>query len=466
MRTIDVNFVGGENQSRSKFWSSQSSVNLYVDSQRTGSTASCLMPWPGEKMFSSGSDQPSRGFTLHDGNPYLIEGDRLIKIDSFGAREDLGYINGSGRCSFATDGVNLIIRTGSKTYIYNGSLFEVTDTDIENGQTAAYINSQVIYQGVGQRFGVADAGDPFNVDGLNYASAESYPDDIVQIVAFNERLYIGGTQSLEVWYNSLDGTPPFTRIGQSTTQVGVASPFSMATSDEYLYFLGSDSVAYRVSAYQPESVTPSAIAKELRESDKSDSQGYTVQIDGQYFYILQFPTSNKTLAYSEATGEWIRLSTGLGKDIPRHLINGYVYAFGKHLISDYRNGNIFEWDFDTYTSNGDEIVRQRDSAPINGIQLGVPGSRLLMSKAEFMFETGVGTSDSVDPSVMVSCSTNGGRSFTNETWINLGRSGENVLRVEWYKMISFYEIVLRIRVSDPNFVGIRGSSMSIKESGW
>lgn len=463
-QTVPLNFIGGENESRSRFWSSQSSVNLYVDTHVSGRSPSALLPWPGEKPFSTGLPEITRGFALHMTHVYLIEGDRLIQIDQNGTRADVGNIPGTDRCSLVSDGANLIIRNGSKTYRYNGTVSEITDSDLENAQTLTYINNQVLYQGLNARFCSADAGDPTSIDGLSYATTESYPDNLVQIYAFNERVYMGGEDSLEIWYNSGTGSPPFDRIQQSTTEVGVASPFSMANSDEYLYFLGSDDVVYRVSAYQPESVTPSAIAKEFRELVTSDAQGYVCQLDGQHFYIVQLPTSNKTLAFSERTGEWIRLSSGV--DLGRHLMNGYVFAFGKHLVCDYNSGDVYEWDFGTYTSNGATIIRQRDSAPVNGLQLGIPGSRILMSRAEAIMETGVGNTDTPDPEIMFSCSIDGGRSFTNEDWVKIGREGESVKRVEWYNMQSFYDVVIRIRVSDPCFVGFHGAAIDLKGAGW
>lgn len=466
MKTIPVNFVGAESKSRSRFWSSQSTVNLYIDLQGAGRTPTGLLPWPGEKVFSSGASGATRGMSLHNNKVYLILDTSLIEIDSDGNRATIGTIPGTGRCSLDTDGTNLVIRNGLKTYFYSTSLAEITDSDLENAQTLCYINNQFIYQGTSQRFGVANAGDPTTIDGLSYATAESYPDDIVQIYAFNERVYIGGSRSLEIWYNSGEGSPPFDRIQQSTTEIGVASPFTMANSDEYLYFLGDDDVVYRVSAYQPESVTPSAIAKELRESVTSDAQGYVVQLDGQHFYIVQLPTANKTLAYSEQIGEWIRLSTGTDLTFPRHLMNGYVYAFGKHLICDYDSGDVYEWDFDTYTSNGSTIIRQRDLAPVNGLQLGAPGKRLIMSRAEVIMETGVGNTSTPDPEIMVSSSIDGGRSFTNEDWLKIGREGESVKRVEWYNMQSFYDVVLRVRVSDPCFTGFHSAAIDLKEAGW
>ena len=431
-----------------------------------GRSSEALLAWPGEKPFSSGSAGISRGMIYHNNNVYLVIDESLVQIGPSGSRSTVGTIPGEGRCSLATDGTNLTIRNGIKTYNYTTSLAEVTDTDLENAQTVTYINNQAIYQGTGNRYGVADPGNPTTINSLNYGSAESVGDDLVQVYAFNERLYLAGTNSIEIWYNTGTGTPPFDRIQQSTSQVGVASPFTIGNSEDYIYFLGSDNIAYRMSSYQPESITPSTIAKEFREADTSDAQGYVVKLEGQTFYIVQLPTSGVTLAYSEATQEWIRLASGVSTPFGRHLMNGYVYAWGKHLVSDYDSGDVYEWDFDTFQSNTGTIIRQRDSATIGAEKVGAPGNRLAMSKAEFIVETGVGNSNVENPVAMISASYDGGRSFTNEDWIPLGRIGETRRRVEWYNMATFYDIIIRFRVSDPAFIAIHSAFIDLDVAGW
>ena len=115
-KTVPLNFVGGENESRSRFWSSQSSVNLYIDTHVSGRSPSALLPWPGEKAFSSGTSGTTRGMESHNGKVYLIVDTSLIEIDQDGNRTTIsGTIAGTGRCSMASDGTNLLIRTGSQT---------------------------------------------------------------------------------------------------------------------------------------------------------------------------------------------------------------------------------------------------------------------------------------------------------------------------------------------------------------
>lgn len=463
-KAVPVNFIGPESKSRSKTFSSQSSINFYIDTQTQGRTPQALMPWPGEKVWSSGSTAVSRGMGCMGGVPYIVTDTSLYSIDADGVKTEIGEVLGSERCSFATDGTNLVIRTGSATYLYDSSTLSlVTDTDLENAQTVTFLNNQAIYQGTNKRFGVADAGVPNAIDGLSYASAEAYGDNLVQVYSFQEKVYMLGERSIEVWYNSGAGDPPFDSIQGSTSNVGTASPFSAANTTDFLYFVGADDVVYRVSGYQPQSVTPSSIAKVLRESITSDAEGYCFVVEGQWFYLINLPSSNITLLFSESTNEWTRLSSGT--DYGRHLINGYCYAYGKHLVLDKDTDNVFEWDFDTYESNSETLIRERVSAPINAAQAGIGGERLLMDGIELIMETGVGNTDEPNPQIMVSFSYDGGRSFADETWVEIGREGESVQRVRVDNMASFYDLLIKVRVSDPNFISIHGASIRLKTAG-
>jgi len=466
LKTIPVDFVGGYKRSRSRAWSSQSSVNMYASVQSSGRTSEMLMPWPGEKLFSTGSGV-CRGLINHNETLYGVFGSTLYEISEIGVRTSVGTgIYGSGRCVMVSTGDSIVIRAGA-TYIYNGSVLSVVnDPDLEHAATLAYINQQVVYQGTSNKIFISNAGDYGSVSALNVGSAESIGDDLRQVYSFNERLYLAGSKSVEVWYNSGVGNPPFTKIDQGTASIGAASPYVLSSNDSYLYMLASDDNVYRTNAYQWQPIADESICKELRESSTVNAVGYCVNLDGYRFYIIQLPSSNKTLAYCQETGEWIRLSTGVSPDFFRHMIETYAYCYGRHLIGSNADSNIYEWDFNTFNSNGDTIIRQRDSAPINGIQLGIPGTRLFMNKAEFFMETGEATATNPNPEIMVSASYDNGRSFTSEDWIKTGRDGETIRRVEWYNCATFYDIVLRVRISDQFFTGIHGASIKVKPAGW
>lgn len=463
--TVPLGMIGGQKKSRSPLWSAERTVNLYTDTQATGRSNLALLPWPGEKLFSTDvQDTLSRGMRVHQDTLYIIRGTKLIRINSFGTQTVIGTVPGVSLCSMLSDGTNLLIRTGSSTLIYNGVTLTDITANMENGQTMALLNNQIIYQGLGNRFSVSDPGDPTTVNGLNYAAAEAVGDDLKQVIAFNERIYLFGERSIEIWYNTTVNNPPFERITQSTTtSVGAASAFSAATSDQALYFVGSDNNVYRMTAYSPELISDSAIASELRQLDTGTALGFVAKIDSQNFYIIQIPQGDRTLAFSEKTNEWITLSSGT--EGGRHRMISYAFCYNKHLIYDANTCDVLEWSFTTNDSNGSPLIRQRDSAPINGALIGAPGRRLCTNRIDFMLETGVGNADVENPKIMVSASLDGGRTFTQEEWLPLGRAGDSVRTVTWYKTLSFYDMLVRIRCSDSCFLAIHGASVDLKLDG-
>jgi len=466
-KTVPIQIVGQTYQHRSRPLSSQRTLNLIPEFNVTGKKESSLTNWPGSKSFTleGGTD---RGMHVFNNVAYKVTGNTLKKINSDKTVTDIGTILGANRCIFANDGTNMIITTGGAGYQYvdgTNTLTEITDSDFENGNSVAFLNSQMIFDGNGGRFQVANPGDPDNIESNNFATAESSPDDTIRVYTFGERLYLFGERTIETWYNSGTGNPPFDRVNGGTMQIGLAAVHSVTESRDFVYFLGSDKSVYRFSAAQAQSITPVAIAHEFESySDVSDAIANMVQIEGQYFYILKFPTAGKTFAFNEASQGWFELSTGADQD--NYILNSYVEAYGKKLIAD--NGNVLELDLDTYTDNGETIIRERVTAPLDGSAIGLEGGRVTMSRLQIIMETGTGliTGQGSIPQMTFEASYDGGKSWTNADTVEIGRLGESRTKVEWYNMASFLEVCFRIRVSDPVFISIHSASIDISAGGW
>ena len=378
-------------------------------------------------------------------------------------KTSIGTILGSNPCVFADDGNSMRIATGSRDYIYDGStLAEITDPDLTPGNSVAYLNQQMINDSSGGQFQVSNVGDPDNIDALNVATAESAPDDTVRVYTFNERLYLfGDRNNTEAWYNSGTGNPPFDRIQGGTMNIAIGAVYSVAASAEFMYFFGFDKSVYRVSAYQAQKITPNAIANTFENfTTSSDARGYTLAFEGQYFYVLNFPTEGQTWCYSEAGNAWFQLSTGA--DQSNYIGTSYAFCYGKHLIAN--AGDVRELDLDIYTSNGLPMIRERVSAPI----VDPTGQRIMMNRFQLIMEVGVGliSGQGVDPQIMFEASYDGGKSWTNESWIDIGRMSEGRIKVEWFNMASAYEIMVRFRVSDPVFISVHSAAIDIRPGGW
>lgn len=465
-QTVELKVVQGENRSRSTSFSNQSCINFYIDNQKSGRTQFALMPWPGEKSFSLGvSGKKTRGFRVVNGVPYILNGTSLYRIKEDGSQVYLAKVPGSQIVSMADDGYNLIIRN-------SGSIAFVNQKFIFSGNGATYLwNTKEIkainvptFNNPGEYVSTqVDSTTSFNAIG----EARLLGDDILQVFAFQKKIIMGGTDSIEIFVDTGDTPQPINSAQQAATnKVGVGSRLSMAETPNFLYLLGADNVVYRMSNIELSPISSSAISRVISNANKKDAQGFTCNLDGQWFYILQMPYDNLTLAFSEATGEWVRLATGTGLPIQRHLISGYGECYNKKLVADNDSADVYEWDFNTYKSNNNIIVRQFDTAPINGLMLGAAGQRLIAKKVQLIMQTGVGSTKDRDPQIMVQYSIDGGRTYSEEQWLRLRREGESTSLVDFYVDHTFYDIQFRVKISDPVFSSFHSGSIEIKAAGY
>jgi hypothetical protein len=100
------------------------------------------------------------------------------------------------------------------------------------------------------------------VDALDFASAESSPSYLVDVLAIGDVLYLGCKDKIEAWYPTGDGTLPFQRITQRTTSRGVVATSCMAELDNALHFVGDDRSVYRMSEV-PERISNHGIDEQL-----------------------------------------------------------------------------------------------------------------------------------------------------------------------------------------------------------
>lgn len=468
-KTVGVKIFGPTDQSRSVPFNSQRTLNLFPEVNPEGRSTGALHSFPGAKSWSSGSDsEPDRGLYLMGNFAYKLSGTNLYKVDSLGAQTNIGTISGTGRAIFADNGGILVIVASGNVYTYDGTTFVAAAAGLfQTPNSVAQINNQYIYDGDADGWQMSNVGAPTTFNGANYAFAESQGDDLKRAYSFNQLVYFFGDKSIEPWYDSGDGNPPFNRIDGAIMEIGLEATYSLANNEKAMYFLGSDRKIHRIVGQSESSVTPEWLHYKLSNfTTVSDAIGFCFTIYGQNFYCINFIAENKTYCYSETTEFWFDLACGVTEDA--HYASSYIYAFGKHLIADRRNGNIYEWDFLTYTDNGTTIVRERTLQVINSTPLDAPGQRIQMSRFKLLVENGVGliTGQGENPQIMLTPSFDGGRTWGSEVTLNVGRMGEWSKVVEWYSLQSFYDLVIKLRMTDPVFWSLQDASIDIRLAGY
>jgi hypothetical protein len=399
---------------------------------------------------------------------FRVVGNTLYQVDSTGTHTSRGTIPGAARCIFANDGVNLFIVTGTSVFWYDGStVVQVTDPDIDGSKAVTIINNQFVYT-KDTLYVVSDVGDGSSASGLNAAGAEVSPDNLVRAYTFDQVVYLLGERTVQLIYNSGVGSPPFDNVEGSLISIGCAAIHSVANTKDAIYWLGSDRSVYRARGGAEERISSTAIANAVEGYDRvDDAFAYTFVFQGKEFYAIDFPDAQQTWCLNEELGTdgWFELSAGTeGGD---YNIASLVNVFGKNLIGDKATGDLYELDINRFDNNGAVYQRRRVLASISGENIGNRGKRMQMSRFELIMEMGVGliTGQGEDPKIMLEYSTDGGKSWREGDWLRIGRLGETNIRAEWWSMISFYDLMIRITTSDAVDYSIYSGSIDIRLAG-
>ena len=465
-QTVPFQFVGSTYQSRSRPLSSQNTVNMYVQVNERGKDPASMHPFPGQKLLFTATGDLDRGMHRMAEVLYRVLDNVLYRFDINGGNTALGVMSGEARCIFADDGENLVI-VAEKVYVYSSftnTFVENTNVNLVDVLSVTILNNQFIYTTAKLSF-MSAPGDPLSVSGLDGIGAESSPDNLVRDYAFNQTLYRFGVRTTEPWYNTGVGSPPIDRIDGQEFSIGLAAIHSLTNTDNALYWLGDDHAIYRVSGGMHQRISDDGISNTIEKmAVVSDAFGYALTLQGMDFYVITFPSGNKTFMLNEVLGVngWSELTSGTNGDA--YSGTSLVEVYGKNIVA--RKGELLELSLNEYTENSDVMLRQRTGLPITrkNIPSPIKGRKIKISRIDFIMEQGVGliTGQGKVPRMLLELSFDGGRSYAHSQWVELGRMGQNTIEVIADVLASGYEIVPRITISDPVPVSIFSTTVDIK----
>ena len=470
IKNIPLNTTGPSYQSRSRPLSSQQTSNFYQQVVEEGSDSFVLHSFFGLKNSGSVNPGTDRGMKRLAEVGYRIVGNDLIRFDKDGIHTVVGQIPGNNRMILDSDGFNLVIVGDDGQFIFNGTeVVTITDTNLVGSTSVTFINSQMLYGNpVTGLFILANPNDPGTANGLNAASPDSKPDKLVRPYAFKQNVYMFGERTVEPYWNSGEGNPPLARLDGQIFEIGLEAINSVANTDEFMYWLGDDNSIYKAVGGQRMRVSTSAISHAISGYDRvDDAIGYTFTEQGLNFYAITFPSANKTWCIVEDLADkgWFELSSDTNDGAYQG--TSLISVYGKNFVADTSNGKLYTLDIDTFTNDGEIIQRRRITSSVNGKVLQSPGTRIQMSRLEFMMEKGVGliNGQGEDPKIIIEISRDGGRSWFKEGFVRIGRLGETTLRVELYSLITDYEFMFRITTSDAVPFEIYSAAIDLRLAG-
>lgn len=464
MKVIPVEVAGPSYKDRSPQFANQRTQNMYLGPGRESKWAA--YDFYGCKPFLA-REGLDRGLYVFQDRLYQVSNDQLLRIDADGIVIVLGAVTGPNRCIFDDDGLNLFMATGDTPFVYNGTLVSpVTSTNLETPNSVNYLNGFFLYDGDEGRFQASDAGDGTTINDLSVGVANSDGDGILRGLVHDQLVYWYGSRSIEPWYFSGTGELPFERLEQGIIQLGLGATYSLAHDKDAMYCLGSDRQFYKISRSVAQPISTPAVREVEGFTTVSDAIGWTLTVENQQFYWVNFPTESRSFLYSITLNYWVDLSFGMNGE--RHLANSYAYCYGKHLVTDHRSGNIYELDKDTFTDNAEPRLRWREMAPITGSDIGLPGHQVTSGGLQLLMEVGVGlaSGQGIDPVLMCSSSGDGGKVFGEELHVPIGAMGDHRKNPVYDHFITGYSIVHRIGCSDPVYLSLFGGLGSFTDGGY
>lgn len=464
-------FVGPCYEHRSLTVSAQRLVNLYTENVEspTEETRVILIGTPGKVLFCTLPTLPIRAEWVcqANGRAFSVGGNTLYELFSDGTYVSRGTLNSSvGVVSIADNGLQMMLVDGTYGYILTlgtNLLQSITDLDFPGADMVVFQDGYFIFNSPNTgRFYITALYDGFDINGLDFATAEGAPDNIVGLVSDHRNIWLAGSSTFQIYFDSGAASFPFEDIRAAFIETGCAAKFSLAKLDNSVYWIGKDDkgqgVVYKAQNFSPVRISTHAIEFALQSyGDISDAIAYTYQEEGHSFYCLSFPTGNATWVYDAATASWHErtyLNNGL---LSRDRAASHMFAFNKHLVGDWENGNIYQSSLNVYTDNLLPIKRLRTCPHITK-----DGVRIFYHELQVFLETGMGldgVQQGTDPVSALRVSRDGGHTFSPERTSPLGKIGQYKARCQFNRLGSARDGVFEWSTTEPVKIVITGATL-------
>jgi hypothetical protein len=427
-------------------------VNLFLTQVEsgTGKAPFVLQSIPGYAEFAV-LGYALRGSIEVNGRFFVVAGPYLFELYSDGTNAALGTLSSNlGPVDMAQGLEQLVIVDGASGYVLrlNTNAFtRISSPGWRGSVRVAFLGGFFLFVAPEtQQFYWSAIDDATTLDALDFASAESAPDDIVGILVDHRDVMLLGTKSVEGW--RLTGTSAvFERNEGAIMEIGLCAPFAVQKVDSTFIWVGNDEngqgQVWMADGYRPVPIGSEAISTMLQAADLSQAVAYTYQQDGHSFYCLNAPGLETTLVFDVKTQQWHdRAELDDGSLTP---IRGtcHAFCFGKHFIGA-DDGKVYYLDKNKHTLNGNVLVRERTSPHNAAADL----SRIEFARFTLDCIVGEGKPDMTAPVVQMRYSNDGGKTWSAWREASLGALGEYASRVIFRRLGMGRDRVWQVRVTD------------------
>ncbi len=471
---MKIPLVGSSKQEDSLQFDAERTINLYAALNDTGREPSALVGRPGLYNDIIENNEPGRGlFTNHAGNMYLVAGADLFCVK--GEDSTLGSIGtldtSSGYVTFADNGLQLGICDGTYLYTYTYATFtfaKVTDVDLPSCGTLDYLDGYfIVNKNDSGSFYISALYDGRTWDALDFATAESSPDDLLRVKSAIGQLFLFGKYTSEVWTNSGASDFPFERVSGGKMEIGILGAHTVVEMDNTVFWVGRsknvNGAVYRANGFTPQKISNRFVERTIQDackySETPNLKAYSYEENGHLFYCITGSALSSTLCYDVSTGMWHE-RTYLDDDgnSSQHIVVDIASQAGNNYACSRLDGTVFrqtlsavsDYSLGAYAPR--EIVGERIFQTISN-----ENTRQRYNSLEILMETGVGLESgrdennydiTINPVAELYLSGDGGHTFKGGYQAAVGRQGKYNTRVIWRRLGIYNSLTIKVRMTD------------------
>lgn len=462
-------FIGPSGTDRSLRGSCERTVNMYLQGSDTNPKDVMLYAFPGLQIVHTLPSGPVRGlYEATTGQVYATTSTHLFEVFSgWTVIQRASIPNGTQPVSMTDDGTFLVLSVEGQGLVYSMAVHDIV-TIVPGEPTLTfgrlgYIDGRIVTNQPGtRRFWYSEVLNPTAWDALAYYGAEGRADPVLGLVADHREVWLGGTQSVEVWHSTGDFNNPFARMDGVFVEQGIASGWSMHAMDNTIFALGGtprgEGPVWRYQGYQPVRISNHGFETMLSSSMAIASAiGFTARHGGHAWYGLYLSDTETTWVFDNLLGAWTELA-GLADDGSLLPFPCYTHcsAFGVHLWGSHSDGTLYIWNpgfhlYGTrprYCERTGPFLRDEDS-----------GQKITFSVVQLRCLVGHGLDGTppvgADPIYRLSWTEDGER-FSFEHPRMAGKIGERERRVTWRQCGQSRERAFRVVSTDPVLHAWRG----------
>lgn len=463
-----LRLVGASFKGRSSNLNADLTVNLYIEVSGTGKTAKAALIRTAGLQTTWDVGATCRGYHVFKGRLFVIGGGNVYELLEDGTKTLWGTIPTlTGRVGMSDNNGKIVIADGQGLFVLDLDTATIIETLVEG---ATPIPAAVVGYLDGYTLAVlVDSGevlysallDPTTFPGLNFFQAESAIDNINSLIISHRNVNLLGTDSIEPWVDTGGADNAFERVDGGISPEGCSAPFSVALFNNSFAWVGTTPVVWWMNGYTPQVISTGAVEYALGQlDDLSTVTGFSFWEDGHQFY--QINLADTSWVYDAKVQQWHerRWLNPVTGHYQRHRAEFCARVFGHNYVGDYQNGKVYRQSLDLGTDDGDPLVwLRRVSADNAGLD------RISYPLVQLNMETGVGLNGRVLPETIgeitypavqgaaplvgLRYSDDGGDTWGNRKYREMGQIGKTFTRVIWRRNGAGRNRVWEFSGSDP-----------------